>query len=328
MRKRKLGTSALDVSAVGLGCNNFGGRIDLAATQRVVHKALDLGITLFDTADIYGNSGGSEESLGRILGDRRKDIVLATKFGLPMDDAGTLRGASRALHHARGRGEPEAAAHRLDRPLPAAPARPADADRGDAARARRPRAAGQGALHRLLEPCRRAGGRGAGHGEHGTASPLSSPARTSTACSRAASSASCFRLSKARGLGSCPTSRSPAASSPASTGAARRCRRARGWRRTSATRDEFINERNWRIVERARSISPPRTVTPCSNSRSAGSLRESRGRERHRRRHHAGADRAERPRRGLDAFGGGVGRTRPDHGVGRNRRARAEGMRL
>jgi aryl-alcohol dehydrogenase-like predicted oxidoreductase len=78
-----------------LGCNNFGGRIDLDATRRVVHRALDVGITLFDTADSYGNRGGSETMLGEILGDRRKDIVLATKFSQPMDDAQTLKGASR-----------------------------------------------------------------------------------------------------------------------------------------------------------------------------------------------------------------------------------------
>jgi len=95
MRKRRLGTSALEVSVVGLGGNNFGGRIDFAASERVVHKAIALGVNLIDTADSYGNRGGSEEELGRILGDKRKHIVLATKFGLPMDDAGTLRGASR-----------------------------------------------------------------------------------------------------------------------------------------------------------------------------------------------------------------------------------------
>ena len=92
---RNLGRSGLRVSLVGLGCNNFGGRIDFEASKQVVHKALDAGITLFDTADAYGERGGSEEALGRILGDRRKDIVLATKFGLPMDDAETLSGASR-----------------------------------------------------------------------------------------------------------------------------------------------------------------------------------------------------------------------------------------
>ncbi len=95
MQKRKLGTSGPKVSLVGLGTNNFGGRIDLAASRLVVDKALDLGITLIDTADIYGNKGGSEECLGQILGLRRKDVVLATKFGLPMDNAGSLRGASR-----------------------------------------------------------------------------------------------------------------------------------------------------------------------------------------------------------------------------------------
>jgi aryl-alcohol dehydrogenase-like predicted oxidoreductase len=92
---RNLGNSGLRVSLVGMGCNNFGGRIDFAAAKAVVHKALDLGITLFDTADTYGNRGGSEEALGRILGERRKDIVLASKFGFPMSDDEVLSGASR-----------------------------------------------------------------------------------------------------------------------------------------------------------------------------------------------------------------------------------------
>jgi aryl-alcohol dehydrogenase-like predicted oxidoreductase len=81
---------------VGLGCNNFGGRIDFAATKQVVHKALDLGITFFDEADTYGDPrGNSETYLGQILGARRKEIVLATKFARPMDAAGRLQGASR-----------------------------------------------------------------------------------------------------------------------------------------------------------------------------------------------------------------------------------------
>ena len=95
MEFRNLGKSGLKVSLAGLGCNNFGMRIDLDAARVVVHKALDLGITLFDTADIYGKRGGSESMLGQILGGRRKEIVLATKFGGPMNDAGTLQGASR-----------------------------------------------------------------------------------------------------------------------------------------------------------------------------------------------------------------------------------------
>jgi aryl-alcohol dehydrogenase-like predicted oxidoreductase len=92
---RNVGRSGLRVSLVGLGCNNFGGRIDFEATKRVVHRALDAGITLFDTADTYGNRGGSETQLGDTLGDRRKDIVLATKFGMAMDDVGVKKGASR-----------------------------------------------------------------------------------------------------------------------------------------------------------------------------------------------------------------------------------------
>src|ERR1700691_4771515 len=95
MQRRKLGATGPEVSLVGLGTNNFGGRIDLAASRRLIDKTLDLGITLIDTADAYGNKGGSEEVLGHVLGARRKTIVLATKFGLPMDNAGKLRGASR-----------------------------------------------------------------------------------------------------------------------------------------------------------------------------------------------------------------------------------------
>jgi aryl-alcohol dehydrogenase-like predicted oxidoreductase len=95
METRKLGNSDLEVSVVGLGANNFGGRMDLEATRRVVHKALDLGVTLIDTADSYGSNGASEDCLGRILGARRKDIVLATKFGISLDDRTALAGASR-----------------------------------------------------------------------------------------------------------------------------------------------------------------------------------------------------------------------------------------
>ncbi len=93
MEKRNVGRSGLEVSVLGLGCNNFGGRIDFEASRAVVHKALDLGVTLFDTADIYGGGGRSEEFLGRILGERRKDVVIATKFGKPMGEG--RRGASR-----------------------------------------------------------------------------------------------------------------------------------------------------------------------------------------------------------------------------------------
>src|SRR6201992_4311422 len=95
MEIRNLGGSGRRVSAVGLGCNNFGQRTDLETSRKVIHKAIDLGVTLFDTADIYAGMGGSETVLGQGLGDRRKDIVLATKYSKPIATDGTEQGASR-----------------------------------------------------------------------------------------------------------------------------------------------------------------------------------------------------------------------------------------
>src|SRR5579875_138186 len=85
MTYRQLGASGLTVSTVGLGCNNIGRRLDKDATARLVDAALDAGITLFDTADVYGaEPGASEEILGDVLRGRRGQVVLATKFGKPM----------------------------------------------------------------------------------------------------------------------------------------------------------------------------------------------------------------------------------------------------
>src|SRR3954447_2067220 len=90
MEKRKLGQSGIEVSVVGLGCNNFGRRIhDVAEARTVVDRAIDLGITLFDTADVYGD-GVSESFLGETIGNRRSQVVIATKFGW-----GSPSGASR-----------------------------------------------------------------------------------------------------------------------------------------------------------------------------------------------------------------------------------------
>ena len=88
MRYRTLGDSGLLVSVVGLGCNNFGGRIDLQRTREVVDAAIDAGITLFDTADMYGKDGGSELALGEVLAGRRDKVVLASKFGHQKADMG------------------------------------------------------------------------------------------------------------------------------------------------------------------------------------------------------------------------------------------------
>ena len=89
---RSLGESGLQTSAVGLGCNNFGRRMDVKATRAVVDEALDQGVTFFDTADIYGN-GASEEYLGEVLQGRRDQVVLATKFGMDMGDGKGPRGS-------------------------------------------------------------------------------------------------------------------------------------------------------------------------------------------------------------------------------------------
>ncbi|WP_334160996.1 aldo/keto reductase [Phenylobacterium sp.] len=94
MQHRRLGNSGLKVSEVGLGCNNFGMRIDQAQTQAVVDAALEAGITFFDTADIYGGTK-SEEFLGKALGKRRRDIVLATKFGMAVGGDERKKGGSR-----------------------------------------------------------------------------------------------------------------------------------------------------------------------------------------------------------------------------------------
>ncbi len=90
MQTRPIGS--LPASVVGLGCNNFGKRLDAARTADVVDAALDVGITFFDTADVYGGGGPSEEFLGRALGPRRGEVVIATKFGNRMPDGG--RGAA------------------------------------------------------------------------------------------------------------------------------------------------------------------------------------------------------------------------------------------
>src|SRR4051812_10336462 len=93
MRTRRLGAEGPEVSVVGLGCNNFGMRLDLDGTRAVVDAALDAGVTLLDTADVYGNKGGSESFLGEVLEGRRDQVVLATKFGGDMGDGEEARGS-------------------------------------------------------------------------------------------------------------------------------------------------------------------------------------------------------------------------------------------
>lgn len=97
---RPLGDSGLDVSVVGLGANNFGRRVDLTGTRRVIDAALDAGVSFLDTADIYGGNGASETLLGEVLEGRRDRFVLATKFGMAMGDERGPRGSRDYIAHA------------------------------------------------------------------------------------------------------------------------------------------------------------------------------------------------------------------------------------
>ena len=95
MEYRRLGRSGLEISLVGIGCNNFGRRCDLDQTKIVVNKAIDLGINFFDTADIYGGDGKSEEFLGKAIGENRHSTIIATKFAGNMGSGPMESGASR-----------------------------------------------------------------------------------------------------------------------------------------------------------------------------------------------------------------------------------------
>jgi aryl-alcohol dehydrogenase-like predicted oxidoreductase len=100
LEQRRLGDSGLMVSAIGLGTNNFAGRLHDEAARLVLNEALEQGVTFIDTADVYGRgseegTGGSESQLGRLLAGRRARFILASKFGFPMSESPVERGASR-----------------------------------------------------------------------------------------------------------------------------------------------------------------------------------------------------------------------------------------
>ena len=156
MEYRPLGRTGVQVSKLCLGTMMFGawGNTDHDDSIRIIHAALDAGINFVDTADVYSN-GESEEIVGKALKGRRDDVVLATKFFMPMGEDPNRRGGSRRWIVAGRRGLAAAPGHRLDRPLPGAPSRPGRRRRRDARRADRSRPAGQGPLHRLLVVLRR-----------------------------------------------------------------------------------------------------------------------------------------------------------------------------
>jgi aryl-alcohol dehydrogenase-like predicted oxidoreductase len=100
MDTRRLGDSEVQVSLVGLGCNQLGRRVDLEGTRALVDAALDSGITFFDTADIYGGAGRSEELLGEALAGRPDSVVIGTKFGMDMGDGKGPRGSAGYIRNA------------------------------------------------------------------------------------------------------------------------------------------------------------------------------------------------------------------------------------
>jgi aryl-alcohol dehydrogenase-like predicted oxidoreductase len=100
MRTRRLGSEGPEVSVVGLGCNNLGGRVNLDGTRAVVDAALEVGVSFFDTADVYGNKGGSERFLGEVLEGRRDRVLLATKFGGDMGQGTEARGSREYIRKA------------------------------------------------------------------------------------------------------------------------------------------------------------------------------------------------------------------------------------
>ncbi len=130
----RLDGTELELSRVGLGCNNFGRAVDLEGTRRVVDAALDAGVTHFDTADIYGNKGDSERFLGELLEGRRDRVVLATKFGMDMGDGVEARGAPDYVRRRCDESLRRLRTDRIDLYYYHSPRR-GDADRGDARRA-------------------------------------------------------------------------------------------------------------------------------------------------------------------------------------------------
>ena len=167
MQKRQLGSQGLEVSAIGLGCmgmSDFYGGRDEAEAVATLHRALELGVTMLDTADMYG-VGSNEELVGRAIKGRRDGVVIATKFGNVRAPDGKPLGRQRQarLCPLGLRGQPAAAGGGGDRPLLPAPGRSRDADRGHGGRHGRAGAPGQGALswavrggagHDPARPCR------------------------------------------------------------------------------------------------------------------------------------------------------------------------------
>ena len=240
---------APEVSLVGLGANNFGGRIDFEASRRVVDRALDLGITLIDTADTYGNKGGSEEFLGRdpraaAQGYRAGDQVRPADGRRRQPAGASRRYIMQAVEASLRRLKTDwIDLYQLHRPDPQTPIEETLRALDDLVQG------GKGALHRLLQSFRRAARRSVTVAQRRSDRP-SSPVRTSTACSIASVEKDRLPIMRKHGLGLLPYF--PLASGlltgkykrnaplpPGSRLAKNPPRRA----------DDYLNERNWRIVD-------------------------------------------------------------------------------
>ena len=248
MTYRRLGDSGLVVSVVGIGCNNFGRKLDLDGTRAVVDAALDAGITLFDTADIYGEpQGGSEELLGAALKGRRDDVVLATKFGMDMDglngaDCGA-RGSRRYIVRAveaslRRLGTDYIDLYQMHEPDPATPIEETLAALDDLVRDGKvrylgnsnfagwqiadadwtARTAGHDPVHQRAEPVQPAGARGRGRGDAGLRAVRPRPAAVLPARQRAAHRQVPARRGRRRRARRLAAAAGTSAGSPAPTG--------------------------------------------------------------------------------------------------------------
>ena len=236
MKLRKLGKFRPEVSVVGLGCNNFGLRIDLEASRKVIQRALEVGITLFDTADIYGNRGGSEEharaSPRRQPQARRAGHEIRRRDGRSGKDEGRLT----PLHYVCRRGQPEALAHRLDRSISDSFPRSGYAHRRNAPRPRRSdtrKAKCAISAARILPP----GNSWTRSGPQNTLICIpSSPARMNTACWSAAWNANSCRPCRSSESACCHIFLWPAACSPENTRATNPSPKIRAFRPSKASR--------------------------------------------------------------------------------------------
>ena len=212
MEYRPLGRTGVQVSKLCLGTMMFGawGNPDHDDSIRIIHRALDAGINFVDTADVY-SAGESEEIVGKALKGRRDDVVLATKFFMPMGEDPNHRGGSRRWIVTAVENSLRRLRHRLHRPLPGPPPRPGHRRRGDARRADRPRPA-RARSATSAPPPTPAARSSRPSGPRATAGwSASAPSSRPTRCSCAASSSTCCPPPSATAWASSPTARSPAA---------------------------------------------------------------------------------------------------------------------